>query len=198
MFIYFEVFFIDGRSRIRHKQVSWPLFKEPVYLEISTKKPQSLRKTNAAKWKIEKRTAISGCRVQFFLYGRLLFTHALWRANCPSSLDWLMGPSFFFFFFFVSREIYTKAVRTLRVTQLLAKCDGHSDIFHWQGLKNRAQSGVQRGPLQSIILSGYVIFRQRVSRSLSRTQCDNDSYFHLFNWCIKRLQINFQFCNYCI
>lgn len=104
MFIYFEVFFIDGRSRIRHKQVSWPLFKEPVYLEKSTKKPQSLRKTNAAKWKIEKRTAISGCRVQFFLYGRLLFTHALWRANCPSSLDWLMGPSFFFFFLF--REKY--------------------------------------------------------------------------------------------
>lgn len=105
MFIYFEVFFIDGRSRIRHKQVSWPLFKEPVYLEKSTKKPQSLRKTNAAKWKIEKRTAISGCRVQFFLYGRLLFTHALWRANCPSSLDWLMGPSFFFFFCF-ARNIY--------------------------------------------------------------------------------------------
>lgn len=47
------------------------------------------------------------------------------------------------------------------------------------------------GLLQSIILSGHVIFRQRVS--LAVLLCDNDSYFHLFNWCIKRLRIIFNF-----
>lgn len=140
---------------------------------------------------IDERIAFSGCSFIFPLWTIIIYSRHCKQIAC--ALDWLMG-------LFLQEIQKKKHKLTPRVTQLLnSECDGHSDIImHIYNTRIKSVGGYGRvsGLLQSIILSGYVIFRQRVSRTV--LLCDNDSYFHLFNWCIKRLRINFQFCNYCI